>query len=411
MEYRIWCSSTSYANYIKDNTYLSNRKCTISKIRESDANSKTEFYKVPEHIKKILYLDAPDIIVECNSEPIFSIEFTTEAGTGHNAFQRFARLAAAVENDVPAFYIYPEAVIIDRKTSSKWDKINPLIFKALTDTMIIYNIPALLYYFPSDYKDSLKIASKSNHKNTKGLIFDKNIVKYSGCPDSTDKEMILFFDSINEIISGIEKNGILKTRENLIKKRNIIQRREWISKQYYEKGGNSDMSPLSATIKVPTKYLLNHLSSYESNDYKIGELLRNRSETIIYQVDAKFRGDPYPGALSAIDYMICREGKSFEERKYNLVLCWGRCLTNNEEKTFSVMSDKASINDFVKVVKSSETNNLLTLNYKELKPNQIPRYYMQVRYGSTYSKAKHIRVYSYFADAILFTDGALWRDA
>ena len=35
---------------------------------------------------------------------------------------------------------------------------------------------------------------------------------------------------------------------------------------------------------------------------------------------------------------------------------------------------------------------------------------MQVRYGSTYSKVKHIRVYSYFSDAILFPDGALWRD-
>jgi len=41
---------------------------------------------------------------------------------------------------------------------------------------------------------------------------------------------------------------------------------------------------------------------------------------------------------------------------------------------------------------------------------EIPRYFMQVRYGSTYSKAKHIRVFSYFADAILFPDGSLWRD-
>ena len=43
--------------------------------------------------------------------------------------------------------------------------------------------------------------------------------------------------------------------------------------------------------------------------------------------------------------------------------------------------------------------------------HEIPRYYMQVRYGSTFSKVKHIRVFSYFADAILFPDGALWRDA
>ena len=61
---------------------------------------------MPDHIRRILYLDAPDLIVEHNNEPIFSIEITTEAGTGHNAFQRFSRIAASVENSVPAFYIY-----------------------------------------------------------------------------------------------------------------------------------------------------------------------------------------------------------------------------------------------------------------------------------------------------------------
>lgn len=36
---------------------------------------------------------------------------------------------------------------------------------------------------------------------------------------------------------------------------------------------------------------------------------------------------------------------------------------------------------------------------------------MQVRYGSTYLKVKHILKFSYFADAILFPNGFLWRDA
>ena len=84
---------------------------------------------MPDHIRKILYLDAPDLIVERNNEPIFSIEITTEAGTGHNAFQRFSRIAASVENSVPAFYIYPEGAIITRQGAMpKWDTINPLIF-------------------------------------------------------------------------------------------------------------------------------------------------------------------------------------------------------------------------------------------------------------------------------------------
>ena len=77
----------------------------------------------------------------------------------------------------------------------------------------------------------------------------------------------------------------------------------------------------------------------------------------------------------------------------------------------AICSDKSTVQQFVDAVKASETKNLLTKNYEDLKSYQVARYYMQVRYGSSFSKVKHIRVFSYFADAILFPDGALWRDA
>lgn len=139
--------------------------------------------------------------------------------------------------------------------------------------------------------------------------------------------------------------------------------------------------------------------------------MRSREETIIYKLNAGFRGDPYPGALSAIDYLMCREGKSFEERRYNLIMAWGNLTVDEENKTLILESDKSTIHDFVKAVKASENKNILSKNYDEISNFEIPRYFMQVRYGSTFSKVKHIRVYSYFADSILFPDGALWRDA
>ena len=71
----------------------------------------------------------------------------------------------------------------------------------------------------------------------------------------------------------------------------------------------------------------------------------------------------------------------------------------------------SSIDSFINTVKNNNNRNLLNRDYNQLSSKEIPRYYMQVRYGSMYSKAKHIRVYSYFADAILFKDGSLWRDA
>ena len=413
MKYRIWYSTESFADYIIAKTGLSGKTFTKKKMYESDANNATQFHTMPDHIKQILYLDAPDLIVELDSEPIFSIEVSTEAGTGHNVFQRFGRLAASVENNVPAFYIYPEAVIINRKkgkgNTTKWDSINPLVFRALDNVMSIYRIPALFYYFPSDYRSHSLATSSPNIRN-KGLKFDANR-NFAGSPDSKDAEMKLMFDAINEIINVVEANGVIKGREKLLGKRIIIDRKNLMQSEFAAKGGNHNMSPLTATIKIPTDYIINYLKTYESSSYKIGELLRSRKETIVYKVDAGFRGDPYPGALAAIDYLLCREGKTFEDREYNLVMAWSDVEVDNKKKTIILKGTKGKIKDFVSAVKSSESKNLLTKTYAQLKHSEIPRYYMQVRYGSMFSKVKHIRVFSYFADAILFPDGALWRDA
>lgn len=414
MNYRIWYSTESFADYIIDNTELRNKTYVKKKMYESDANNAKNFHAMPDHIKQILYLDAPDIIVEIDTEPIFSIEVSTEAGTGHNAFQRFARLAASVENNVPAFYIYPEAAIINRVvkggTKTDWDKINPLVFKALEDVMTIYKIPALLYYFPSDFRNNRNNAPSSPNLRNKGLKYERNR-NHAGSPDSRDAEMQAMFEAINTVISVFEQYGVVDGREKLLSKRVLLNRKGLMQAEYAAKGGNINMSPLTATVKVPTEYLLNYLSQYESANYTIGELLRSREETIIYKIDAAFRGDPYPGALAAIDYLLCREGKTFEDRKYNLIMAWGNLVVNEDDETLELTSNKSTIHDFINAVKASENKNLLSKDFDEIANSEIPRYYMQVRYGSTFSKVKHIRVFSYFADAILFPDGSLWRDA
>jgi hypothetical protein len=416
--YRVWYSTESFADFIIDHTSLKNETVVKNKMYESDANNPNRFHTTPDHIRKILYLDAPDCIVEKDNEPIFSIEVTTEAGTGHNAFQRFARIAAAVENGVPAFYIYPEGAIISRKGKtevfSKWDGINPLIFRALESVMSIYDIPALLYYFPSDIAEYKDCAEDSPNFVNKGLKFDRDIVKYSGCPDSTDKSMQDMFAVLNEILDATTKNGVISAREKLLKNIRIRDRRNFMQMEFVKKSKGAspnDMSPLSAVTYVPTEYILNYLSKYEDSEYQIGELLRSREMTAIYQCNARFRGDPYPGALAAIDYLVCREGKTFEDRRNNLILMFGALTVDHCHKTIRVDDEKgSSIKDFFDAVQSSSKHNLLTKNYEELKSNEIPRYLMQVRYGSTYSKVKHIRVFSYFADAILFPDGSMWRD-
>lgn len=416
--YRVWYSTESFADFIIDHTVLARLQPTKKKLYESDANNPNNFHTMPDHIKKILYLDAPDAIIEKDNEPVFSIEITTEAGTGHNAFQRFARVAAAVENSVPAFYIYPEGKIVKRNSSEtrKYDEINPLIFNAMESLMSIYSIPALLYYFPTDdisiYRNNPLM---SPHLENDGLIFDSRFYKYAGCPDASSSSMQAMFQALNEIIIETDKFGVLPARTRLLRNFVIRNQRNYMQLQYAAKAGGrsqDNMSPLSAVTTVPTIYLLNYLSQYEDSTYMIGELLKNRDNTCLYQVDATFRGDPYPGCLAAIDYLKCRQGLTFEDRLNNLVMVWGRVIVDHANQTIIVTdNNKSTVNDFVSHVQRASHLNLLTKYYCELKNKEKPRYFMQVRYGSTYSKVKHIRVYSYFADAILFPDGSLWRDA
>lgn len=411
--FKVWYSTESFADFVINNTKLKEYKLEKNKIYESDANNQKNFHTMPDHIKEILYLDAPDLIVELNSEPIFSIEISTEAGTGHNDFQRFARIAASVEKNVPAFYIYPEAAIITRTNKStgedivKWDSINPLVFKALDEVMNIYNVPALLYYFPTDYRSYINPFDSPNF-STKGLKYNKK-VEYAGCPDDKDDDIQNLFSAINEVIINVISEGVIEGRNNLMSNLKIREQRAIMQEEYFKKGGSLDSSPLTSTIEVPTKLLLDYLNRYENSYYEVGSLLKGRENTIIYMVDAKFRGDPYPGCLAAIDYLKCREGKTFEERKNNLVMVWGKASVIDDSLVIE-SSKGTSINDFISDVKMCGSKNLLTKEYSELKNEDIPRYYMQVRHGSTYSKVKHIRVYSYFADAIIFEDGSLWRD-
>jgi len=320
-----------------------------------------------------------------------------------------------VENCVPSFYIYPEGAIITRRNASpRWDVINPAIFRALESVMSIYDIPALLYYFPSDIDSFLNNPASAPHLAQKGLKYDADILNYSGCPDSADINMRKMFEAINEVIESTEAHGVLDGRERLLRNIVIREQRQAMQGYYHAKSAGrtiDEMSPVSAVSMIPTRYLINYLSRYEDARYSIGELLRSRENTAIYQVNAHFRGDPYPGALAAIDYLKCREGKTFEERRNNLVLVFGKLVIDEAAETIDIVNENnSSITDFFNDVKNSERHNLLTRDYEDLENKDIPRYLMQVRYGSTYSKVKHIRVFSYFADAILFPDGSLWRD-
>ena len=411
MDFTIWHSSECMADFIIDHTLLREHNCTKRKIAESDASKPKEFHKVPDHLKKILYLDAPDIIVEFAGEPIFSFEDSKEAGTGHNVFQRFSRLAAAAENKIPAFYLYPEAVAISRTSvsSCKWDVLNPLIFKALNRLMEIYNTPALLFYYPNYYRDCKNMSSgQLKQLRYKGLKLDENNLKYASCP-IIDSEIFNMFSLMDDLIASVISKGP-QAVSDCLKKQNFSNRRNWHFREYCRMTNNDNLSPITSTIKIPTSAVLKYIKQKAKVEIQ-DSIINTRQETIIYRINAKFRGDPYPGALAALDYLLCRNGKTFEDRQYNLLMAWGDVQYNEATDEILITGDDSkSVTEFCNSVSNSERKNLLGKSYSQLKKDEIPRYYMQVRYGSTYSKSKEIRIYAYFCDAILFYDGVLWRE-
>jgi len=54
MNFTIWYSSESMANFIIDHTLLSKYNCTKRRMAESDASKPKDFHKVPDHLKKNL---------------------------------------------------------------------------------------------------------------------------------------------------------------------------------------------------------------------------------------------------------------------------------------------------------------------------------------------------------------------
>lgn len=406
MEINLWASTEETADWLSENTILNNLDFNFKKILESDGNNPTGFHRIPEAIKRILYLDAGDIIIEVNKKPVLVVEISQGAGSGHVPFQRFARIVAAAEYDIPVAYIFPEAKYVTRGKQKAWDRINPTIFRALEKLMRIQNSPALLYYYPSEFDGN----RNKKPETLKGLIHDD---KFISLPDRKDSEMRDFFDFVDVILNRIIIND---TELPLINNQLVSKRRDWMQEEFILKEGTKRIwSPNTKTMKVPTSSLIKYLKQYAGNDYIFGDLLLSRKNTLIYKANAEFRGDPYAGSLSAIDYMNVRIGKNIEDRSMNLVIAWCELDYDEENDELLVVDNKCTIDDFLIEVNKVTDDNKCLLSYDNFKDlssttNNIPRYFMQVKHSCIYTKTKEVRVFASFADAILFKDGCLWKD-
>jgi hypothetical protein len=224
--------------------------------------------------------------------------------------------------------------------------------------------------------------------------------------------MSALFEVINRIVTDIEAGG-LAAMPRLLRAAPISRRRRFMRREYNSRTAPTvAWAPETYMTIVPTTSLIAFLQRFAGVRYVFSDFLTSRPETLVYHANAGFRADPYAGCIAALDYLHARYGRTFEERTRNVAMAWGDFSTQDDQIHLAGPTGRgvAQFTTPLKLLYADSSKVVLRRDFPTLSADQIPRYFMQARFGTTFTKSKAVRVYSYFCDAILFPDGALWRE-
>ncbi|MCE5240274.1 hypothetical protein LLH23_17560 [bacterium] len=337
----------------------------------------------PAFVQQMLYLDKPDVIVAAGDplRPVFGVEISAEAPTGHDAFQRFARIVAAAAQGTPFAYLFPQRKWVTRGTEAgRWDQFNPLILRALVQVSRFHNVPALPFLWPAD--------RETGHPQQGYLLSES---ARSCLPPARHPEVVALRQFADLAIACYRQN---RPFSELVFTEFFATREAQNWSLYHERGGHDGpWSPLTSCERVPTSGLLRRIRRITDVDLEsLPDLMQSREASIIYTTDSRtFRADPYAGALVAVDYLTCRNGPTTQHRHSNLIISFPRA-------SISQVVDKAQ--------RYHRANCPLQMEEDEIR--QGDRYYnLHLREGCRYTKQKEMRTICSFADMVVFADGIL----
>ena len=376
--FKVWYhQNESFADYLIEITKLSQLEPDVEKI-----HSGKNFADNPDMIQQILYLDMPDAVVTYGfpERPVLGIEFCAEAPSGHDIFQRVARVAASANFGTAFAFIFPEKKWVVRQTREGWDKYNPQIFRALMNISRFHKVPALSFFWE---------ASESEGNAAEGLlVVDQN---FSNLPDRNTAEMQNFAKFINLTIDYVLEN---KKFEDMMFDPFILEREAWMWQKYYDRFNTKpdvfQWSPLTSCRKIGTTELVELIKDTTKRQPNLPGYIEERDETIIYEPKVRtFRSDPYAGSLVGIDYLVCRNGESVRHRYSNLAMRFENVnFENMAQKFIRYYETMCPFNP-----DNEEIDRYLTLHLKD---------------GCRYTKQKELRIYCYMADLLIFKDAALF---
>src|SRR5205809_1861826 len=363
------------ARFLVENTELRKYKPPIERIK---ANTDKEFVENPDSIQKILYLDQPDLIVTYGypEVTVLGVELCAEAPTGHDIFQRTARVVASAEFGTPFAFVFPEKKWVEREKANRWDTYNPLPLRALLQISRIHKTPILSFFWSAD---QMKGDPKQGY-----LICDS---KYPNLPSRKDPEMEQMIQFVNLVIEYVVSR---KNYSDMMFDPLILGREERMWRDYSDRVGTKEWSPLTTCKKLETKDLKDFVRKQTGRSVALPAHVEARKETVIYDVDSKsFRSDLYAGNLAVIDYLHCCNVSTIRYRYRNLVM-------NFAQVPFKDIAEKYQ--------RFYDHDCPFRSGYKE-----VDRYLnLHLREGCRFTKQKELRTFCFLSDVLVFADNLLY---
>lgn len=114
-------------------------------------------------LDEVLKYDRPDIILKDENNVIFVLERTVEVPSGHNVGQRYGRLLAAAEANIPIVYFGPYMAYKHGGNTAGPRYMNLRLFYSLKKASELYNTAVTTINWPVDRDcEVLKTPAKDN---------------------------------------------------------------------------------------------------------------------------------------------------------------------------------------------------------------------------------------------------------
>jgi hypothetical protein len=345
------------------------------------------FLRLSETFQRLLRLDKPDLVATYTqgglATPIVSLEITATTPHGQHGKQRFARLAAAAELQIPAIYIIPFEKLAEVKGRPQIYPLGGDVPYGLQRLTKVTDCPATCFPFPSSGGELLKDS------------------KHPGQPDSNSPEMGDCFRLVAEYLAvakhrrQISASKCPKIVERAIESTAALAKEPIISHyKTLELIKTVDLEKyLASKLDLSTSWIRKSIAGFPPR-------FATRPETLIFKPDGRMfekAGDPYCGMFSWIDYSFCRTGRNPQQRFRNLIympMKGGRCRS---------MADNFARDGYSKFWQQGSSLRLP-------RPEKVEQQFgisHELRYGGIFLMIKPLRIYGYLADLIVFRDAVL----